>query len=192
MYELERSVFCYRAATADCRALYPVPQGTKREENSHSEYHFFFYTLEIIKVRREHEMRHALAPPENVENNCFAVTNLFKICTHCERLSKKVRERTKTASGANNTQNAPFEKLHPVKKCVTLLMFFCDGFFLSPFEQTSCSAVLCASLFTSKTSLCSLGQQIVPGFIFFIICFYLERSRRVNDTFKGMFVCLFF
>ncbi|XP_051265766.1 sestrin-1 isoform X2 [Dicentrarchus labrax] len=34
-------------------------------------------------------MRHAVAPAENVENNCFAVTRLLKICTHCERLSKK-------------------------------------------------------------------------------------------------------
>nr|XP_046228288.1 sestrin-1 isoform X2 [Scatophagus argus] len=34
-------------------------------------------------------MRHAVAPPENVENSSFAVTNLLKICTHCERLSKK-------------------------------------------------------------------------------------------------------
>ncbi|KAK1889370.1 Sestrin-1 [Dissostichus eleginoides] len=34
-------------------------------------------------------MRHAVAPAESVENNYFAVTNLLKICTHCERLSKK-------------------------------------------------------------------------------------------------------
>ncbi|KAM3602267.1 uncharacterized protein V6R79_001120 [Siganus canaliculatus] len=34
-------------------------------------------------------MRHAVAPPGNVENNSFSVTNLIKICTHCERLSKK-------------------------------------------------------------------------------------------------------
>ncbi|XP_076611917.1 sestrin-1 isoform X3 [Chaetodon auriga] len=34
-------------------------------------------------------MRHAVAPAENVENNSFAVTNLLKICTHCERLGKK-------------------------------------------------------------------------------------------------------
>lgn len=38
-------------------------------------------------------MRHAVAPAENVENHSFAVTGLFKICTHCERLGKKVRER---------------------------------------------------------------------------------------------------
>lgn len=38
-------------------------------------------------------MRHAVAPAENVENSSFAVTNLLKICTHCERLSKKVRKR---------------------------------------------------------------------------------------------------
>lgn len=41
-------------------------------------------------------MRHAVAQAENVENNSFAVTRLLKICTHCERLSKKVREREKT------------------------------------------------------------------------------------------------
>ncbi|TKS76106.1 Sestrin-1 [Collichthys lucidus] len=34
-------------------------------------------------------MRHAVAQAENVENNSFAVTRLLKICTHCERLSKK-------------------------------------------------------------------------------------------------------
>lgn len=49
-------------------------------------------------------MRHAVAPAENVENNSFAVTDLLKICTHCERLSKKVRERKKV-SGANNTRS---------------------------------------------------------------------------------------
>lgn len=47
-------------------------------------------------------MRHAVAPAENVENNSFAVTNLFKICTHCERLSKKVRERKQTLRAENN------------------------------------------------------------------------------------------
>lgn len=41
-------------------------------------------------------MRHAVAPPENVENNSFSVSSLIKICTHCERLSKKVRRRNKT------------------------------------------------------------------------------------------------
>ncbi|RVE55810.1 hypothetical protein OJAV_G00229560 [Oryzias javanicus] len=34
-------------------------------------------------------MRHAVAPAQNVENNSIAVTELFKICNHCERLSKK-------------------------------------------------------------------------------------------------------
>ncbi|XP_008276855.1 sestrin-1 isoform X1 [Stegastes partitus] len=34
-------------------------------------------------------MRHAVAPAQTVENTCFAVTDLLKICTHCERLSKK-------------------------------------------------------------------------------------------------------
>lgn len=47
-------------------------------------------------------MRHAVAPAENVENNYFAVTDLLKICTHCERLSKKVRER-KGALGTDTT-----------------------------------------------------------------------------------------
>lgn len=40
-------------------------------------------------------MRHAVAPAENVENNRFAVTKLLKICTHCERLNKKVRKEEK-------------------------------------------------------------------------------------------------
>ncbi|XP_056150415.1 sestrin-1 isoform X1 [Lampris incognitus] len=34
-------------------------------------------------------MRHAVAPTENVEDNSFTVTDLLKICTHCERLGKK-------------------------------------------------------------------------------------------------------
>lgn len=52
-----------------------------------------FYAAETTQVQREREMRHAVAPAENVENHSFAVTGLFKICTHCERLGKKVRER---------------------------------------------------------------------------------------------------
>lgn len=32
-----------------------------------------------------------MAPPENVENNSLSMTSLLKICSHCERLSKKVR-----------------------------------------------------------------------------------------------------
>lgn len=40
-------------------------------------------------------MRQAVAPSESVENNSFEVTNLFKICSHCQRLRKKVRERRK-------------------------------------------------------------------------------------------------
>ncbi|CAG03611.1 unnamed protein product [Tetraodon nigroviridis] len=35
------------------------------------------------------EMRLAVAPPENVENSSLSMTSLFKICSHCERLSKK-------------------------------------------------------------------------------------------------------
>lgn len=51
MYEPERTVFCFRAATADCRALYPVPQGTKRRGNSHPESVFiFFYFLYIYTL----------------------------------------------------------------------------------------------------------------------------------------------
>lgn len=112
MYERERPVFCHRAATADCWAIHPLPQGTKREENSHPEYVFSFFLFpEIIKVQRGHEMRHAVAPPENVENNSFAVTNLLKICTHCERLNKKVRERKRLQTQIKLTHNAPFEKL---------------------------------------------------------------------------------
>ncbi|CAG5927985.1 unnamed protein product [Menidia menidia] len=34
-------------------------------------------------------MRHAVTTAQNVENNPIAVTDLLKICTHCERLSKK-------------------------------------------------------------------------------------------------------
>lgn len=33
-----------------------------------------------------------MAPPENVENNSLSMTSLLKICSHCERLSKKVRK----------------------------------------------------------------------------------------------------
>lgn len=39
-------------------------------------------------------MRHAVAPAQNVENNSIAVTDLFKICNHCERLSKKVKRKS--------------------------------------------------------------------------------------------------
>lgn len=38
-------------------------------------------------------MRHASASSETMENNSITVTDLFKICTQCERLSKKVRKR---------------------------------------------------------------------------------------------------
>lgn len=72
---------------------------------------FFFLFPEIIKVQRGHEMRHAVAPPENVENNSFAVTNLLKICTHCERLNKKVRERKRLQKQMKLTHNAQFKKL---------------------------------------------------------------------------------
>lgn len=41
-------------------------------------------------------MRHATAATETMENNSFTVTDLYKICTHCERLSKKVREKENT------------------------------------------------------------------------------------------------
>lgn len=37
-------------------------------------------------------MRHASADNEPVKNSPLSVTALFKICTQCERLSKKVRE----------------------------------------------------------------------------------------------------
>lgn len=36
-------------------------------------------------------MRHASADNEPVKSASVAVTAFFKICTHCERLSKKVR-----------------------------------------------------------------------------------------------------
>lgn len=38
-------------------------------------------------------MRHAVAPAQTVENNSYAVTGLLKMCTHCQRLSKKVGEK---------------------------------------------------------------------------------------------------
>lgn len=63
----------------------------------------FFYTLEIIKAQRGHDMRHAVAPPENVENTSFAVTSLLKICTHCERLNKKVRYGGKKGASGTKT-----------------------------------------------------------------------------------------
>ncbi|CDQ76646.1 unnamed protein product [Oncorhynchus mykiss] len=34
-------------------------------------------------------MRHATAATETMDNNSFTVTYLYKICAHCERLSKK-------------------------------------------------------------------------------------------------------
>ncbi|KAF3849928.1 hypothetical protein F7725_019647 [Dissostichus mawsoni] len=63
----------------------------QREKETAIKKTFFlhFYSFGIIKVQRRHAMRHAVAPAESVENNYFAVTNLLKICTHCERLSKK-------------------------------------------------------------------------------------------------------
>lgn len=73
--------------------LNTLPSASRnKEESSHSEYLFnFFAPSKIIKVRQGHEMRHAVAPPENVENSSLSMTNLLKICSHCERLSKKVR-----------------------------------------------------------------------------------------------------
>lgn len=77
-------------------------------------------------------MRHAVAPPENVENNSFAVTNLLKICTHCERLNKKVRERKRLQKQIKLAYNAPFKKLKSdvgsFYKC-HIIDVFCDVFF---------------------------------------------------------------
>lgn len=60
---------------------------------------FFFSRPFPSDVQRGLEMRHALAAPENVENNSLSMTSLFKICSHCERLSKKVRKRHPKACG---------------------------------------------------------------------------------------------
>lgn len=118
MYDRERTVFCCRAATADYWALYTVPQGTKRRGNSHSGDIFQFLYLpfeEIILAQGANDMRHAVAPTENVENNSYAVTSLLKICTHCERLSKKVRYTKGTAlmlqSAANINNNDALGRL---------------------------------------------------------------------------------
>lgn len=79
-------------------------------------------------------MRQAVAPPETVENNSFAVTNLLKICTNCERLSKKVRERRKKGRGAPNSCQTELNKLESdvgvVRTNVTALILCCDVFFL--------------------------------------------------------------
>lgn len=40
-----------------------------------------------------HKMRHASADNEPVKNSSLTVSALLKICTHCEQLSKKVREK---------------------------------------------------------------------------------------------------
>lgn len=68
---------------------------------------------------------------------------------------------------------------------VTLSMCFLRGSFFYC-EQTSCTAVLCASLFTSKTSRCSQGQDIVSGFHFMYL-FIMKMSRIVPDTFNACF-----
>lgn len=66
----------------------------REEENSHpGDAYFEKHANNHKQKKRRHEMRHAVGPAENVENNSFAVTGLLKICSHCERLSKKVRER---------------------------------------------------------------------------------------------------
>jgi len=38
-------------------------------------------------------MRHASASNTTIENSSLTMTDVFKICTQCERLSKKVRKR---------------------------------------------------------------------------------------------------
>ncbi|MEQ2209508.1 hypothetical protein XENOCAPTIV_031042 [Xenoophorus captivus] len=82
------------AATADCLpATFPhqCPKEQRLEGKEPFKLHCFYSLLRGKKQRRNggNEMRHAIAPSPNVENNSIAVTDLFKICTHCERLTKK-------------------------------------------------------------------------------------------------------
>lgn len=49
---------------------------------------------ETFQIRKKvHKMRHASADNEPVKNSSLTVSALLKICTHCEQLSKKVREK---------------------------------------------------------------------------------------------------
>ncbi|MEQ2162010.1 Sestrin-1 [Goodea atripinnis] len=82
------------AATADCLpATFPhqCPKEQRLEGKEPFKLHCFYSLLRGKKQKRNggNEMRHAIAPSPNVENNSIAVTDLFKICTHCERLTKK-------------------------------------------------------------------------------------------------------
>lgn len=84
-------------------------------------------------------MRQAVAPAQNVENQSFAVTDLFKICTHCERLGKKVRERGEKDSRCRRhlVLNAPALMLRPAAwisaTCLAFKLFFKSD--VSPFNK---------------------------------------------------------
>lgn len=88
-------------------------------------------------------MRHAVAQAENVENNSFAVTRLLKICTHCERLSKKVRERKKQTF-INNAKRQSEDGICK-NPCVTLLMFLGDVFFFPVWSKQAAVQSLCTA-----------------------------------------------
>lgn len=85
------------APTADCRALVECSEEQRGRETASPEYpptSFFLNVLIFFGKRAPRpgrRMRQAVAPSESVENNSFAVTNLLKICSHCQRLRKKVK-----------------------------------------------------------------------------------------------------
>lgn len=102
-------------------------------------------------------MRQAVAPSESVENNSFEVTNLFKICSHCQRLRKKVRERRK-GKQTHFPDRTGLKKAAKGQRCrvrvrgVTKPMLCCDVFFslflllFLESKQAAVQRVLCAKL----------------------------------------------
>lgn len=122
-------------------------------------------------------MRHAVGPAENVENNSFAVTGLLKICSHCERLSKKVREIKEKMYCTSST--ASFCCCF-VRKLSLIIDVLRRRVVFIAFEQTSCSAVFCPGLFTSQRSLCLLIDSEVFISPFFI---HIKDEDGLSDMF---------
>lgn len=105
-------------------------------------------------------MRQAVAPSESVENTSFAVTNLLKICSHCQRLSKKVRRKKRAQMISRSTRQqwqrcrarAGGEAVSPkLMLCRDVLVFyFIYLFFAVPFcfclesKQAAVLRLLCA------------------------------------------------
>ena len=133
-------------------------------------------------------MRHAVAPAENVENNSFAVTDLLKICSHCERLSKKVRNREKRRLQGQITlsQNASPLKRQPDVAFFSKFCHIIDVFRrrFSPSEQTSCSAVFCARLVYEEFVV--NGQETRSGFVF-CVGFYVKEADMSVTRLKACF-----